>query len=544
MNSSTGSSTKISILLGVLTVIILLLTVGDIGLTWDEPLYISASESYTSWIGRIFAGPHGVLNSEVIRRAWEPNHEHPPLDKTLSGLVGIAAQNFMDALSAYRMGNILLAGVLAALLYKLLADELGHWTGLASVVALLTMPRFFFHAHLAALDVPAATMIVLVTYVFWRTKESARFRYTFLLGVVWAFAVLTKMTTLFILPTLLLWVLLMRRKAYLVFRLLLAFLIAIPLIWLLWPWLYYDTSTRVAEFLQFPLIRHWSNYQYYLGQVYPSTPWHFPFVMVWAVVPVATMALFFIGSIRLLLQRRLQALGVLMLLIAAVPIAILATGKLLTFDNDRFLIPSMPFLAALAGFGFGWLMHGLHLLLRRFQIPALAHVLTGILGLLLIASPINNMILLYPHLLSYYSEGVGGIPGAYSLGLESTYWCETYKDALGYINQNAAPGDTIWVESNSYIVLEYYQLHGLLRDDVRLILPTGDSSLFGLDTIVFAKQGYTQADFVIFQYRQTQFHDDNYHSLDLKEWLKDRTPVYRLERMGVALMDIYTNPNP
>ena len=87
MNPSIGSSGKWAVVVGVLTATLLIATAGDIGITWDEPAYIAASGSYNAWFHQLIFGPHGVLNQSVVDHAWIVNSEHPPLDKTVSGLV-------------------------------------------------------------------------------------------------------------------------------------------------------------------------------------------------------------------------------------------------------------------------------------------------------------------------------------------------------------------------------------------------------------------------------------------------------------------------
>ena len=57
------------------------------------------------------------------------------------------------------------------------------------------------------------------------------------------------------------------------------------------------------------------------------------------------------------------------------------------------------------------------------------------------------------------------------MGLESTYWCETYTEALEYLNANAQAGDTVWVDPWSHDVMVYYQMHGRLRHDVYISVP-------------------------------------------------------------------------
>ena len=57
MRSATGSSNKIAAAIGVITVIVLLLTSGGIGVTWDEPVYIASSNSYAAWYQQLISDP-------------------------------------------------------------------------------------------------------------------------------------------------------------------------------------------------------------------------------------------------------------------------------------------------------------------------------------------------------------------------------------------------------------------------------------------------------------------------------------------------------
>ncbi len=100
--------------------------------------------------------PARALTPENINSFWTLNHEHPPVEKIWSGLVWLGARHFFDELSANRLGPILMVAFLIALLYLMVAKEYGRGAGLFAAAALMSMPRFFFHSHLAALDVPVA----------------------------------------------------------------------------------------------------------------------------------------------------------------------------------------------------------------------------------------------------------------------------------------------------------------------------------------------------------------------------------------------------
>ena len=114
---------RTALLLAVIAVVLLTATAPDIGLTWDEPAYIAASESYVAWLGKLITHPGYALSAEGIRYYWTPNNEHPPLDKVWSGLIWSVARHIFDDLTAHRLGNILLVGALVAMVYLMVATQ-------------------------------------------------------------------------------------------------------------------------------------------------------------------------------------------------------------------------------------------------------------------------------------------------------------------------------------------------------------------------------------------------------------------------------------
>jgi 4-amino-4-deoxy-L-arabinose transferase-like glycosyltransferase len=542
INPSLITSGKRAIVVGLLTALILILTSSAIGVTWNEPTYFAAAESYNGWFNRFVFGPHGVLHPSVIDKAWSLDVEHPPMDKILSGVVwGLTRNLFGDPLG-HRMGNILLFSLMVAFLYHMVSDELGGAAAIASVGALLAMPRFFFHAHLAALDVPAASMIMIVTYLFWRTKESARLSYTLGLGIVFGLAAATRINTLLVMPTLFLWAILFRRKWYLFLRLILSSVIAVPVFFLAWPWLYFDSIDRLKEFLK--VVVSWPIPQYYLGHNYLDLPWHFPFVMAAAVIPLGILILCLLGIMRAFIRRRDRAFGFLMILSALIPLLVVASGQTKIFNNDRMLMPAFPFLAILAGGGFGWFVKSVGALAVRFRIPQFVTPLLAVAAACAVwIPPTQSMFAYAPYWLSYYSETVGGLPGAARLGLETTYWCESYREAILYINANAEPGNTVWVPPSSIDVLVYYQMQGVLRKDVVLASLSPLETIYGTEALrTQAMEGFDKADFVIVQFRQSFLNDENSQPTDILQWMATRTPAFRVEREGIPIMDVYTNP--
>lgn len=125
------------------------------------------------------------------------------------------------------------------------------------------------------------------------------------------------------------------------------------------------------------------------------------------------------------------------------------------------------------------------------------------------------------------------------MGLETTYWCESYLTAVEYINEHANPGDNIWAEAWSHDVLIYYQLHGQLREDLKIVHVKNPwaSSLFG-EIQNFGPAGhFYEADFVIYQNRQTQLFTEE--TPITTAWLDKNTPVFKLDLQGQPLVMVF-----
>jgi 4-amino-4-deoxy-L-arabinose transferase-like glycosyltransferase len=522
---------SIAILLACLTTILLTISAPDIGLTWDEPVYIQAAQSNTQWLGILARHPALALSAKTIDAYWAINHESPPVEKIWSGLVLYGARYFLDSLTAYRFGTILLVALLVALMYLMISETYGKAAGLFACAALICMPRFFFQAHLAALDVPVAVGSFALTFLFWKTVDRKSWAWGLLWGVVWGLTVATKVNGVFTLLALLVWFVIFRRTWSVLLRLLIMGVVAVFTFFIIWPWLYYQTWTRVLEYINFQM-HHYNIGQWYLGQFYMPPPWHYVFVILWAVVPLTVMVLFLTGLLRAGKGKRDGGLAWLLIISAFISISPFIFGRILLYDGERLFMPVFPFLAALAGIGFGWLVTSMEKLLKRVKQPRLTIPVAFIIGMALLTPQVVSLLELYPHLLSYYSEGVGGLPGATQLGLETTYWNETLAAAIPYINTHAKPGDSIWVEDKAVFV--YYQKIGRLDPDVWFLSKYPVS--------VPGKKGYGlfgEADWYVFTYRQSQYGpggEKNYLPLQI---LETQTPVYQISYQGIPLMKVY-----
>jgi 4-amino-4-deoxy-L-arabinose transferase-like glycosyltransferase len=516
--------------LGVFTVLLLSVTVPQIGLTWDEPTYMVAAETYPEWYSELIARPAYALSTEGIAESWSVNHQHPPLSMVWSGFVWLGTRRFLDDLTAHRLGNILIAGVLVVLLYHVVANTYGRLAGLVAALALLTLPRFFFHAHLAAIDVPVTAMMFAVSYIFWRGRNATRLRWTILLGIVWGLAVATKINA-WISPPLILftWILIFQRRRYLFVRLVLMSLLGLGFLVFSWPWLYHDLLRNLTAYLGFMTTRRELVDQYYFGALYAPPPWHFPFVITMLVLPLSILLLATMGAIFMMRHQENRPCGGLLLISIFVNLAVFTTGLGQVFDNERLMMPVFPYVAALAGIGFVRTVQIIEEFLesRRIQVQRLQLVTS-----IMLVTFLPHLLLaydLYPHLLSYYSEAIGGVYGAHWLGLETTYWCETYTEALSYLNTHAAPGAVVNAECQD--VLIYYQLHGLLRPDLQIANSPNSISVFL--TVKLNTATFKEADYVVIQNRQSGYYRA------LRTWMEEREPIHEVKYRGLRLIGVY-----
>jgi hypothetical protein len=308
----------------------------------------------------------------------------------------------------------------------------------------------------------------------------------------------------------------------------------------MWPWLYHDTANRLHYYLLMAS-RFKDRPQFYLGQTLPHVPWHYPFVITLAVVPLIITVMYLLGIFRVMqqsvpwLRQKSEGkgdwasrdsgtgpTGWLLILNALIPLVFAATGFQAVYSGERHFVPAYPYLACLAGIGFGFVLQVVsaiwNRLEKRVNLARARHVVGAGLVLLFLP-PLLSTVRLHPYQLSYYSELVGGLPGATQLGLETTFWCETYKDSLAYLNVNAERGALVWAENPS--VLRFYQRYGMLRDDL---------STAGGDIV-----SPYEADYAVVGMRQTGFQ----YAPEIVSVIRGYDPVYTQARQGVDLLHVY-----
>ncbi|MEJ7819715.1 MAG: glycosyltransferase family 39 protein [Rubrobacteraceae bacterium] len=507
----------------VLYVVVLLVlglfTVGRIGVTWDEPNYFGSSYSYLKWFAHVAAEPSDWWAS--IDRYWRPSHEAPPFFKLWAALfAGVGALVFgPDDLAnignAYRMGSYALFLLAVVMAFRFARREFGRAAAWGVAVSLPLMPVLFGFARLGQLD-GAVSSLYLITALALHDMllRGGGRRSVVWAGVLLGLAFATKLNVFPLVPAALVFVAIYRPQRETFTRLLTSFGVGAAVFFALWPWLWRNPIDRTWEFLTWAGGLQDERFTYYLGSLWAGAPWHYPLVMLVAIVPLAVAVAGVVGTMKLFRDARNPASAWILINLALV-VGVAGSGMVPIYGGPRQFLAAFPLWAVCAGVGFGWLVSR-----TRLKVPVALAVYAALsLPGILWTGPANS--------LEYYGEAVGLIPGANALGFETTYLANTYRPAVEWLNQNAKEGATIYAQAGTYAALETYRRTGAMREDLRpaYLAPVAPEKFTTDDA---PREG----SFFLFLPRQS-IHTDGLIELGKKQ------PHYAYEKGGVPLIKVY-----
>ena len=547
-------------------VVFLVLTSSGLGMNRDEGFYVDAAESYARWWSDVLAGEPDAFERASIDRAWEVNHEHPSLPKSLFAMSWLAQQRwdvFPEESMAFRFPGMLLSSLALWLLYLFGTRLYGRRAGLFAALAYALVPGVFYHSHLDCFDTPIVSMLVLVTYCYHRTLTKPI--WAIWTGIAYGFCLETKHNA-WILPLVFLvhWIFVVgyerrarsreamptdaRPRISLVPWWLLGMAaLGPPLFVAMWPWLWNDTIPRIGEYVGF----HVNHIHYniaYLGYTYfsPPSPMSYAWVTTLFTVPLVTLVLAALGiglRARALLPAwaldRLWHSGSLepdaarsdVLIFGSffTPMFVLMQSSTPIFGGTKHFLMAYAMLALFGGVAFARMTDAIAIDLDRWlrktsvtwwtqprvQTVALSLALIGAM-----ASPLVATIHSHPFGLSYYTWAAGGVPGAADLGMNRQFWGFTTGSLVPWLNEHVREGGSVWICDTTPTAFHMLQRDGLLRDDVRV------------------SWDLATADYAIVH------HEDHFNIVDFQIWeVYGRVdPVYVLRYDGVPIISVYENP--
>jgi 4-amino-4-deoxy-L-arabinose transferase-like glycosyltransferase len=499
-------------------VALLLSTVKNLGYARDEGFYFHAAGDYKHWFDTLFTDPSLALEQDTVDRYWRTNHEHPAFVKSLFALSvkwlhgGLSV--FRESGTAYRFPGMVLSSIGVATTYLWGRRAVGRLAGLVAALLLAFQPAIFYHSHLACFDVAVLTMWLVTTYAYQRSLDGGGLRWALLTGLLYGLELNTKHNAWLLPPALVVHLLITRgpRRIWRDLRTgrthIPAALVAMALIgpvvfYTTWPWIWFDTGRRLAEWMAFHLNHEYYNMEF-LGTTYfrPPMPRLYAWVMTLATVPTITLVLFVLGlvlSVRELpwfplsraacsttkrtgaeqheLERRFstRALWMLCLFTSYAPWLSSSTP---IFGGTKHWITAYPFMCLFAGLGFDWALRNVRALspsrLRELRVPEIGMALSVLLA------PVVMTLHAHPWGLSAYMPIVGGTPGGASLGLNRSFWGYTTGAVEDYVNAVSPRNAQVYVHDTAMDSWYRYVKDGRIRSDLSgsLTLSSTDVALY------------------------------------------------------------------
>jgi hypothetical protein len=388
-----------------------------------------------------------LFDREVLAYFWpfarEEPHGHPPF-YALLGLLGDLACPGWRELPRARLAPICLFSITAGLLYAFAVRRWGPWPALGAAGSWILQPNLFAHGHYATYDGILTALWVLAILAFARavsrpaTKDPDRTNLAAVLGfgIAIGCAMSTKLTGWFLPLPFLAWAVWTRDR-----RAVRALLIGLPLacliVFLLNPTWWTEPATGVVRFLQSNLTRGRTRRipVLFLGTIYQtpneSLPWYNTLVWTVLVTPVGFLLLGLAGMTRAVRRWKAEPIGFLILANWFLLMALRALPHTPGHDGVRLFLPAFGVLALLVAMGVAEMAE---------WIGARARFVAGAA---LVEAALSIAIMM-PVPLSYFSPLVGGLPGAWRLGMEPTYyWDGLTSEVRSWLRANTASGRSV-----------------------------------------------------------------------------------------------------
>ncbi|MGQ9914129.1 MAG: ArnT family glycosyltransferase [Thermogutta sp.] len=481
-------------------------------IVWDEGDALDRADAVRDWLA---AFPHldrlpRPLSAEGIRRGWPFTTEregHPAFYGLVIALGRELAPNFLDPLTRYRFGPMLLFAVACGTAGARVARSWGMLAAAAAVLGILLQPRLFAHAHFASFDGPLTGCWLLT----WATlplhqRPLGRGATTsvrgsalrlVLCGAALGLTMACKASGLLaVFPVLVALLLIFGRRGLLAIPIVMAtasavFWTANPPIWLhpvegLGRFLYLNLNRAEQPGLN---ISTW-----FAGRMYNldfPLPWYNTLLWTAIAVPLPILCFFLIGLIFVLGSRSHRRSGLILGTFWVTLVVARAIPGTPPHDGIRQFLPSFGILGIVAGIGafsayrllrleitrrvrerLSWVGLTIPLFntLRRRGRPAAAtpprrrhfdrsisaagtfpksRPAFGILQLalaLFYLSPLYSLVIYGPQWLSFYNCLIGGVGGASRVGFEATYYWDALDDeVMRWLRDHTSDGEAVFL---------------------------------------------------------------------------------------------------
>lgn len=469
----------LSIAVFLISFVILLISIDDYGLTWDEPYYIAHSNMLQQWFGLLIHNQAPFSDNAVKDLVqFDRYHNcHPPFYKLSSMLFKhlIGKYVYSNILYQYRVSTAFWSALLIVFLFLYLCRAYqSNLIAFLGAGLYFTVPRFFVHMHLFATDAIIVSLYFLALYFFVFGKGSASAISGGLLGGA---LLASKFTGILLFPILLIIAPCFSNRAeyarrFVIFipATVLGFLIFDIHLWVgFWPeMLFYFRSVLHREsFIAIGTL--------FFGKVYDfRLPWYQPLVMLGICIPFSLVGFTILSPMYGFFNRdrRFWLFETLPLIFLILIFSLPRTPK---HDGIRLFSLAWPHLMLLSIRGVGGISNCIHRLYvnrgaptGRATVAGLKIGLTAALLSLTLLMNVKALVDYHPYQLSYYNAAIGGPAGAAQKGFTISYWYDALDlTFLSKINAIQKKGSALIYSFPNSAILEYNRALGLVSPGIK-----------------------------------------------------------------------------
>lgn len=542
---------------------ILLLTLGDYNVSWDETIHFRRGQAYLHYFltGRENYSDLTKINLQGSdgdpkkvpspRRSLYQNdyhngqfflnndQGHPPLNDEIAAFFNYVLYQklgLVDDIFSYHLFNILASSLAVLVVVYFMLITFGEFAAMITFLVMVTYPLFFGEAHFNIKDPPESAFFaatILCGYLFHTQK---RFVWVILGTIGLGLSLGTKFNVLFLPIIFTIYLLLdwygnRNRFSRVTFSrsclIYTSVIIGAGLILLvLWPYLWADPVGHFLKILNFyKSIGTGTMYQsdnFFIGGF--NT---YPILWILLTSPPVVLILTFLGILAAIqLRKKFSGVALLWLTWLVVPILRVMLPGAVIYGGIRQILEFLPAMALLAGLGADWIVGWIK---TRFFLRQRWLVAIILIGLFLY--PFWVIVKMHPHQNLYFNSLIGGLEGASKRHFPSSgnSFGNAYKMGIDWINKNA--------ESNAKLAL----IQGTpsnappiwLRSDIRYLVDNN------IDTDKSYFSGINRQGEYIMELTYYDTGRDFYYTWDYVDaFLK---PVFELKVEGVAILKIWKN---
>jgi hypothetical protein len=459
------------------------LTIEDYGLIWDSHYHLPRGEAYL----------HFLLTGEKNYDKGKPrgscifvstpvddflkNRDLMPYGPVTDIFGAITCTIFhkklklLKAVDAHHSSLIILATLTIFPLYFLTLKVSNRFVAFFTVSLLLLYPRFIGHVHNNIKDIPVVCYAIFAVYFFWRAEEEQKQRFLILSSLFAALGLGTKPTAIILFPILAVWVFSKNYKRFgsmekeyklwLFAYPFLAFVISLVLRPDFWLQPFSILRTFLGSFYWRILHRMKISRITVRGSVFDFKQLRHAI----GSTPVVILILSVVGLMASLRWPRQDNNKGLLLFYLILALPLLATMKAGTFlyGGIRHFILFAPALCFFAATGVHYLAGAIEAFCLRYMDKKKVNLILFIMASGLIATLIIPIVRVHPFETTYHNIWVSQTMNEreknslknHGEDWITDYWLNSVRQAVRWLNQNAAPDSSVVIFPNVPQVLTY-----------------------------------------------------------------------------------------